>query len=173
MWFIFPQIAGLGSSPMAQQYRYLWSRGGAHYLAHPTARSAFARMHSCIGGLTAPSTTSSAIPTTSEFRSSVTLFAAVAPTRTHLPRRAGQIPSPASPTPPRFPGSEPGATRYSFVAHDLHRRRNAGPAAPETHLPLPRHTSSDPPAATVSSRPSHRRDTSRTRSSPPPSSAVR
>ena len=35
MWFIFPQIAGLGHSPMAQHYAIQSLDGARAYLAHP------------------------------------------------------------------------------------------------------------------------------------------
>ena len=35
MWFVFPQIAGLGSSPMAQRYAIASRAEAAAYLAHP------------------------------------------------------------------------------------------------------------------------------------------
>src|SRR5262245_57480710 len=35
MWFIFPQIAGLGSSPMAQRYAIASLAEASAYLAHP------------------------------------------------------------------------------------------------------------------------------------------
>jgi uncharacterized protein (DUF1810 family) len=35
MWFIFPQIAGLGSSPMSEKYAIKSSDEAAAYLAHP------------------------------------------------------------------------------------------------------------------------------------------
>lgn len=35
MWFIFPQIAGLGFSPMAQRYAITGRAEALAYLAHP------------------------------------------------------------------------------------------------------------------------------------------
>src|ERR1035441_3604705 len=35
MWFIFPQIAGLGSSPMAQHYAISGRKEAEAYLQHP------------------------------------------------------------------------------------------------------------------------------------------
>jgi uncharacterized protein (DUF1810 family) len=35
MWFVFPQIAGLGSSPMAHRYAISGAPEAAAYLAHP------------------------------------------------------------------------------------------------------------------------------------------
>ena len=35
MWFVFPQVAGLGSSPMAQQYAISGLEEARAYLAHP------------------------------------------------------------------------------------------------------------------------------------------
>ena len=35
MWFVFPQLAGLGSSPMAQHYAISGLTEARAYLAHP------------------------------------------------------------------------------------------------------------------------------------------
>src|ERR1700710_3035138 len=35
MWFVFPQVAGLGSSPMAQQYAISGREEAQAYAAHP------------------------------------------------------------------------------------------------------------------------------------------
>ena len=35
MWFVFPQIAGLGSSPMARRYAIASGEEARAYLAHP------------------------------------------------------------------------------------------------------------------------------------------
>ena len=35
MWFVFPQIAGLGRSPMAQRYALAGADEAREYLAHP------------------------------------------------------------------------------------------------------------------------------------------
>ena len=56
MWFIFPQIAGLGSSPMARYFAISGRAEAEAYLAHPTL-----------------------YPDDLKFCSSITLFAAVAP----------------------------------------------------------------------------------------------
>jgi uncharacterized protein (DUF1810 family) len=36
MWFIFPQLSGLGHSPMAQRYAITETNHARKYLAHPT-----------------------------------------------------------------------------------------------------------------------------------------
>jgi uncharacterized protein (DUF1810 family) len=79
MWFIFPQLRGLGSSPMAQRYA-VGSLAEAHaYLVHPllgerlrTCTQLVNRVESC---------TAQAIfgyPDYLKFRSSMTLFARAA-----------------------------------------------------------------------------------------------
>lgn len=80
MWFIFPQIAGLGSSPMAQRFA-LHSRAEASaYLAHPILGP---RLLKCAEALLAhPDQAISTIlgqPDDLKLRSSATLFAAVSP----------------------------------------------------------------------------------------------
>jgi uncharacterized protein (DUF1810 family) len=80
MWFVFPQIAGLGSSPMAQRYA-IQSRAEAEaYLAHPVLGQ---RLRDCTSWvLAATGRTAHQVfgdPDTQKFRSSMTLFDAVAP----------------------------------------------------------------------------------------------
>lgn len=48
MWFIFPQIAGLGRSPMAQRYAIRSLAEARAYLAHPFLG---ARLRSCVAAL--------------------------------------------------------------------------------------------------------------------------
>jgi uncharacterized protein (DUF1810 family) len=79
MWFIFPQVAGLGLSPTAVRYA-IGSSAEAHaYLAHPLLG---ARLRECtaltlgVEGRTAHEIFGS--PDDLKFHSSMTLFAAVA-----------------------------------------------------------------------------------------------
>ncbi len=79
MWFIFPQIKGLGSSAMANQFA-IASRGEAQaYLDHPILGP---RLRECTRLVTAvPERSIEDIlgyPDDLKFRSSMTLFAAVA-----------------------------------------------------------------------------------------------
>ena len=84
MWFIFPHIAGLGSSPMAQHFGISGRAEALAYLAHPILGP---RLRDCTEIVNqipnrAPRTTIDAIfgyPDDLKFRSSVTLFAAIAP----------------------------------------------------------------------------------------------
>jgi uncharacterized protein (DUF1810 family) len=80
MWFIFPQIAGLGHSAMAQHYAIASADEAAAYLAHPLLGE---RLRECsalvaaidgkdIGEIFDP-------PDDRKFHSSMTLFAEVAP----------------------------------------------------------------------------------------------
>lgn len=78
MWFVFPQIAGLGFSAMSQRYA-IGSRAEAKaYLAHPVLG---ARLIECTGLVLAVQGRSiNAIlgaPDDAKFRSSMTLFGAV------------------------------------------------------------------------------------------------
>jgi uncharacterized protein (DUF1810 family) len=83
MWFIFPQIAGLGSSEMARLFAISGRAEAEAYLAHPTLGP---RLRECTGLVNQiPNRTIAEIfgyPDDLKFRSSVTLFAAVAPTET-------------------------------------------------------------------------------------------
>jgi len=44
MWFIFPQVAGLGHSAMAQRYAISSRAEAQHYLEHPILLSVFANV---------------------------------------------------------------------------------------------------------------------------------
>lgn len=80
MWFIFPQLAGLGRSEMAQRYAIASGDEAAAYLAHPLLG---ARLRECAGivdeldGRTAEEIFGH--PDDRKFHSSMTLFADVAP----------------------------------------------------------------------------------------------
>ena len=80
MWFIFPQIKGLGSSPMANTYAIASRAEAQAYLDHPVLG---ARLRECTQLVTAVRDRSIAeilgYPDDLKFRSSMTLFAAVAP----------------------------------------------------------------------------------------------
>ena len=79
MWFIFPQLQGLGSSPTARLYAITGISEAADYLAHPSLGS---RLRACTAAVNAHSTsTVSAIfgyPDDLKFHSSITLFAQAA-----------------------------------------------------------------------------------------------
>ena len=80
MWFIFPQAAGLGHSPMAQHYAITSPDEAKAYLAHPLLGP---RLHECAQTLlevTGKSATEiMGTPDDLKLRSSATLFAAVSP----------------------------------------------------------------------------------------------
>ncbi len=76
MWFIFPQLHGLGSSPMARRYAITSLAEARDYLAHPVLG---ARLRECTSLVNAvPERTLREIfghPDDLKFRSSMTLFA--------------------------------------------------------------------------------------------------
>lgn len=78
MWFVFPQLAGLGHSPMAQRYSISGLDEASAYLAHPVLGP---RLRECteranaVAGSSAHDIFSS--PDDMKFRSSMTLFAEV------------------------------------------------------------------------------------------------
>ena len=80
MWFIFPQITGLGHSVMARHYAIASATEAAAYLAHPVLGP---RLRTCtelvlaVEGRTVDQVFGS--PDDMKFRSSMTLFAHVAP----------------------------------------------------------------------------------------------
>ena len=80
MWFVFPQVAGLGSSPVAQHYALSGLDEARAYLAHPVLGP---RLREC-AQLAADVGTGSATevfgyPDDLKLRSSMTLFARAAP----------------------------------------------------------------------------------------------
>jgi uncharacterized protein (DUF1810 family) len=80
MWFVFPQLAGLGSSPMAQRYAIRSLAEAEAYLAHPVLGP---RLVECTGlvnrveGRSARAIFGS--PDDMKFHSSMTLFARARP----------------------------------------------------------------------------------------------
>ena len=80
MWFIFPQIAGLGASAMARAYAIRDQDEAQAYLAHPVLG---ARLHACADTLLAITGRSAreilGSPDDLKLRSSATLFASVSP----------------------------------------------------------------------------------------------
>ena len=79
MWFIFPQIRGLGSSSMAQRFAICNVEEGAAYLEHPTLGK---RLEDCTALVNAVQDRSVhdifGYPDDLKFHSSITLFAKVA-----------------------------------------------------------------------------------------------
>ena len=80
MWFVFPQIAGLGSSAMAKRYAIASRAEAEAYLAHPVLGE---RLRACTDlVLAVPDRDITAIlgsPDDVKFRSSMTLFGRAAP----------------------------------------------------------------------------------------------
>jgi uncharacterized protein (DUF1810 family) len=100
MWFVFPQIAGLGRSAMAQTYAIASRHEARAYLAHPVLG---ARLIEATAAVTAATGTAEAILggiDAVKLRSSMTLFAAVAddatPFRAALDRFFGGADDPAT-----------------------------------------------------------------------------
>src|SRR3569833_2394010 len=80
MWFVFPQIAGLGSSPMAQRYALASLAEARDYLAHPVLGP---RLRECTAAVMAVAERTAhqvfGSPDDLKFRSSMTLFTEAAP----------------------------------------------------------------------------------------------
>ncbi|WP_404711044.1 DUF1810 domain-containing protein [Sphingomonas sp. MMS24-J13] len=76
MWFIFPQVAGLGRSPTAQHFAISSIDEARAYLAHPLLGT---RLHECVAALQdLPPTSAEAVfggIDAIKLRSSLTLFA--------------------------------------------------------------------------------------------------
>ena len=77
MWYVFPQIAGLGQSPTARHYAIASLDEAKAYLAHPVLGQ---RLHECVEALDSlPATTAERVfgPVDAmKLRSSLTLFEA-------------------------------------------------------------------------------------------------
>ncbi|MBL8773840.1 MAG: DUF1810 domain-containing protein [Phenylobacterium sp.] len=80
MWFVFPQLAGLGASHMAQKYAISGLPEAAAYLAHPVLGP---RYRACVAALNrhdgVTATEIMGEPDDLKLRSSLTLFALSAP----------------------------------------------------------------------------------------------
>lgn len=80
MWFVFPQITGLGRSDMAQLYAISSREEALAYLAHPVLGQ---RLRQCVAALLSTSGRSAheimGSPDDVKLKSCLTLFAAVAP----------------------------------------------------------------------------------------------
>ncbi|MGZ5195608.1 MAG: DUF1810 domain-containing protein [Ramlibacter sp.] len=87
MWFVFPQIAGLGSSAMAQRYAIASLDEAKAYLAHPILG---ARLRECAQAMLAAGAASAhdilGSPDDLKFRSCMTLFNRVDPAEPEFER---------------------------------------------------------------------------------------
>lgn len=79
MWFVFPQIAGLGSSAMAQRYAITSAGEAQAYLAHPVLGSRLRDLTELANEAPGSARDVFGPPDDLKFRSSMTLFNAVAP----------------------------------------------------------------------------------------------
>ncbi|MCU1613272.1 MAG: hypothetical protein JWO98_812 [Frankiales bacterium] len=80
MWFVFPQLAGLGGSDMSRRYAISGLAEARAYLAHPVLGPRLVESARALLGL--PGTDPAAVlglVDAQKLRSSMTLFAAVAP----------------------------------------------------------------------------------------------
>jgi len=80
MWYVFPQLEGLGSSPMAVRYAISDLGEAKAYLAHPVLGPRLVECAEAVlqhGGLTASALFG--YPDDMKLRSSATLFASVSP----------------------------------------------------------------------------------------------
>ena len=80
MWFIFPQIVGLGRSAMAQRFALSSLEEASAYLAHPVLGRRLRECAMLVAGISGRSITEIfGSPDDMKFRSSMTLFARAAP----------------------------------------------------------------------------------------------
>jgi uncharacterized protein (DUF1810 family) len=79
MWFVFPQLAGLGSSPMAQRYAIASLSEARGYLAHPVLGARLRECASVVAALPPGADTIFGGIDAMKLRSSMTLFLRAAP----------------------------------------------------------------------------------------------
>jgi uncharacterized protein (DUF1810 family) len=80
MWFVFPQLAGLGSSPTAQRYAIASLDEARAYLAHPVLGPRLRECSALVLAATEPDAHRLfGSPDDLKFRSCMTLFARAAP----------------------------------------------------------------------------------------------
>jgi uncharacterized protein (DUF1810 family) len=80
MWFVFPQIAGLGHSQMAQHYAIQSCAEAEAYLAHPVLGARLVELTGIVNGVRDRSVEQIfGYPDDMKFHSSMTLFARCAP----------------------------------------------------------------------------------------------
>jgi uncharacterized protein (DUF1810 family) len=78
MWYIFPQIQGLGFSSISQRYAIQDAREAAAYLQHPVLGARLVEISQALLGLAGSNATSiMGSPDDLKLRSSMTLFGAV------------------------------------------------------------------------------------------------
>ncbi len=78
MWFVFPQLRGLGSSPMAERYGISSREEAGAYLAHPVLGPRLRECTELVNAVQDASIESIlGYPDDLKFRSSMTLFSAV------------------------------------------------------------------------------------------------
>jgi uncharacterized protein (DUF1810 family) len=77
MWFVFPQLAGLGSSPMSERYAISSLAEARAYLAHPVLGARLLECAQILAELRAPASAQDVFGVTdaTKLRSSMTLFA--------------------------------------------------------------------------------------------------
>jgi uncharacterized protein (DUF1810 family) len=80
MWFVFPQIAGLGSSEMARRYAIATLDEAAAFLAHPVLGPRLRELTGLVNAIEGASARDIfGAPDDLKFHSSMTLFAQAAP----------------------------------------------------------------------------------------------
>ena len=90
MWFVFPQVAGLGQSQMSRRYAIASIAEAQAYLAHPVLGPRLRQVTDIVAGLT-DTTATTAVAVfggidAQKLQSSMTLFLAAAPTEDRFQR---------------------------------------------------------------------------------------
>ena len=108
MWFIFPQIEGLGASMMSRRYAISSREEAAAYLMHPLLGSRTRESTRLVSGIDGQSIHEIfGSPDDLKFQSSMTLFAQATGDNADFLAARRSI-SPASPTRPRWPACKNG-----------------------------------------------------------------
>jgi uncharacterized protein (DUF1810 family) len=79
MWFVFPQVAGLGLSQMSRRYAIASLAEAQAYLVHPVLGPRLEQVTDIVTGLQPPAERVFGSIDTQKLQSSMTLFAAAAP----------------------------------------------------------------------------------------------
>jgi uncharacterized protein (DUF1810 family) len=78
MWFVFPQVRGLGRSEMATRYAMSGRAEAEAYLRHPVLSARLEECTRLVNGIDDSASAIFGFPDDLKFRSSMTLFASVA-----------------------------------------------------------------------------------------------
>jgi uncharacterized protein (DUF1810 family) len=127
MWFVFPQLRGLGTSPMATRYGISSLEEARAYLAHPLLGERLRRCTQLVNRVERRSAEEIfGYPDYLKFRSCMTLFAAAAQLDSGVAGRGGGITESAAANPPADDVFGQALARYFAGEGDPLTRRMLG-----------------------------------------------